>query len=714
MMKKFLHAALALVLLLAILLQPAAMAADLSLITEYFNTIPGGFDLKEYVESQNGPISIGGFTLNREDIIILDDCVVGDELEVRVCKAAENALVLDEHTLPAGCKTETRKEKKDPDDPNAKEESFLYLVGKPTKAGSYLFIVWTDRPLLCMIDVLKEKSADSTPSPNPTPQPASDIWTPGPAPLPIGTPQPTPDLIWTPGPAPLPIGTPQPTPTPYTYFTPAPDPTFYVPTPAPTPTPTPTPRPNLSVSITGDTRCRPGETVVLEAGVSGNNGAALLYQWYASMGPYSGPIEGANASRYIPDTSQAGVWTYYCIAGCYLGGSVVTAQSNSMTLTVAEVPVSGVEVERLPNKTSFLKGDRLDTTGLRLLVTYSDGSRQVVTDSYTATPTTFDRTGTQTVWITYNGRSCGYTVTVTDPVEAVTGIGLLTLPTKTSYKVGEQLNTAGLSIRAYMRDGSHYDVSSGLEVYPIYLQQAGEQTITVRYANRTCSFHVNVEEELRITGISLVSLPVNRSYIVGDTVNTTGLTLQVYTNRGTQTVTSGFTWTPRVVSSPGTQTITVLYGNYSDTFTVSVSTREAPRPTATPYPSYPTPTPYPSAYPSPTPLPMPTMAPTAVPTMTPGSTAAPASGTDPYVTATQTPAPVHTSAPARRSSGVNGVVKLLFIVALLSLAGLIGFIVYLRRNGGEDDGYEAPRQKSKGGEDDVFYDMFSDNSRKKK
>jgi hypothetical protein len=54
------------------------------------------------------------------------------------------------------------------------------------------------------------------------------------------------------------------------------------------------------------------------------------------------------------------------------------------------------------------------------------------------------------------------------------------------------------------------------------------------------------------------------------------------------------------------------------------------------------------------------------------------------VNPTPTVTPVHTPAPARRNTGVSTAVKVLFAVAVVSLGGLIGYVIYLRKTDGDE------------------------------
>ena len=132
---------------------------------------------------------------------------------------------------------------------------------------------------------------------------------------------------------------------------------------------------------------------------------------------------------------------------------------------------------------------------------------------------------------------------------------------------------------------------------------------------KTCTFTVAVQQARRVTGLSIQSLPANRSYTVGDTISTAGLVLQLQTTGGYETVTSGYTISPRVATTAGSQQITVNYEGLSTTYTIDVrSNIPYATPTPTPYygsttPSATMPTPLPAEEtvqvvdPTPTPTP---------------------------------------------------------------------------------------------------------------
>ena len=176
--------------------------------------------------------------------------------------------------------------------------------------------------------------------------------------------------------------------------------------------------------------------------------------------------------------------------------------------------------------------------------------------------------GAQTVIVNYGGKTATFTVNVQDVT--LSGIAIASNPTKTSYYVGDTLDTTGLKLTATYNNGTTQTITSGFTCTPTALSTAGAQTITVNYGGKTATFTVNVQD-VTLSGIAIASSPSKTSYYVGDTLDTTGLKLTAtYSNGTTQTITSGFTCTPTALSTAGVQTVTVNYGGKTATFTVNV------------------------------------------------------------------------------------------------------------------------------------------------
>ena len=251
------------------------------------------------------------------------------------------------------------------------------------------------------------------------------------------------------------------------------------------------------------------------------------------------------------------------------GSSQIKGATISIIVSKGKNEIKKISVNSLPTKTSYTVGDNLSTAGLSLTATYSDGSTQVVGSGFTCSPTTLNNTGTQTITVTYSGKTTTFNVTVN--AATVTGISVKSMPSKTSYTQGDTLSTSGLSLNVNSSNGTTQTVSSGFTCSPTTLNNTGTQTITVTYSGKTTSFNVTVNAAT-VTGISVKSMPSKTSYTQGDTLSTSGLSLNVsYSNGTTQTVSSGFTCSPTTLNNTGTQTITVTYSGKTTSFNVTVN-----------------------------------------------------------------------------------------------------------------------------------------------
>ena len=86
-----------------------------------------------------------------------------------------------------------------------------------------------------------------------------------------------------------------------------------------------------------------------------------------------------------------------------------------------------------------------------------------------------------------------------------------------------------------------------------------------------CEFENTTPATPQIERLSITSKPTKTVYMVGDTLNTTGLTLQAdYSDGSSRKVTNGFTCTPMTLQNAGQQTITVSYEKKTVTFQVTV------------------------------------------------------------------------------------------------------------------------------------------------
>lgn len=141
------------------------------------------------------------------------------------------------------------------------------------------------------------------------------------------------------------------------------------------------------------------------------------------------------------------------------------------------------------------------------------------------------------------------------------------MPTKARYFVGETFDSTGLVITAYYNDNTSEQVT-GYTLSSPDMSAYGSKTVTVTFDEKTVDFSILVVD---ITGIEIKTPPMKQEYLVGDTLDSTGLTVLVkYTDGTSETITSGFTVSELDSSSIGEKEITVTYKNHTAAFKVLV------------------------------------------------------------------------------------------------------------------------------------------------
>lgn len=277
------------------------------------------------------------------------------------------------------------------------------------------------------------------------------------------------------------------------------------------------------------------------------------------------------------NTKADGNGTTYAAGGTYSTDANATLYASWKSNTAATL--TGISVKTMPSKTIYNVGDTLNTANLVIRATYSDGSTKDLTSGFTCSPTKLSTAGTQTITVSYGGKTTTFKVTVNNPVATLTGVSVKTLPSKTTYNVGEYLNTTGLVLKASYSDGSTKDITSGYTCSPSKLSTAGKQTITVTYNGKTATFSVTVNSaSSKLKGVRIDDVTIN--YKSSATLKTTidavsGAKYSVkYESSDTKVVTvdgSGKVYGAKKGSATVKVTVTATDGSVvSDTCTVTV------------------------------------------------------------------------------------------------------------------------------------------------
>ena len=196
------------------------------------------------------------------------------------------------------------------------------------------------------------------------------------------------------------------------------------------------------------------------------------------------------------NTSVATISSDGTVKAVGYGTTVITAKTvngltSNCTINVKKEEVTSLTIATKPTKTNYYVGDTLNTAGLTLKAAYNNGTTQTITGGFTCTPTALSTAGVQTVTVNYGGKTATFTVNVQDVT--LSGIAIASNPTKTSYYVGDTLDTTGLKLTATYNNGTTQTITSGFTCTPTALSTAGAQTVTVNYGGKTATFTVNVE-----------------------------------------------------------------------------------------------------------------------------------------------------------------------------------------------------------------------------
>ncbi|MBQ7922654.1 MAG: bacterial Ig-like domain-containing protein [Clostridia bacterium] len=244
------------------------------------------------------------------------------------------------------------------------------------------------------------------------------------------------------------------------------------------------------------------------------------------------------------------------------------AAGSAVTLIVSrgELRVASIAILEKPAKLTYETGEKLDTAGLVLAVTYEDGSVQNITSGF-ATSYDFSSTGRKTVAVSFGDRKASFHVEVIGKAPAT--LSIRSKPTKTTYYVGESLDHTGLEVQITYGDGTVKVLTGGfLTTYNF--GKAGTAEVKVILDTLSTSFTVTVLEK-KVEYLELLRYPDKLSYYAGETFDATGMQLRAYyANDSLDVITSGWTIDVDMESMMGDCPVTVNYGGKSVSFMITV------------------------------------------------------------------------------------------------------------------------------------------------
>lgn len=175
----------------------------------------------------------------------------------------------------------------------------------------------------------------------------------------------------------------------------------------------------------------------------------------------------------------------------------VTFDEKTVGFSILVVDISAIEVKTMPTKIEYPKGDVFDTTGLSILVKYTDGTSEIKTSGFEVSGFNSSSVGEKTITVTYKTHTATFKVTVYD----LSGIRITSYPSKVYYKIGESFDPSGLTIAEVRQDGTEKEITD-YDISGFDSSTAGSKTITVSYnvtANGVSKFIGSDSFQIKVT-----------------------------------------------------------------------------------------------------------------------------------------------------------------------------------------------------------------------
>lgn len=175
----------------------------------------------------------------------------------------------------------------------------------------------------------------------------------------------------------------------------------------------------------------------------------------------------------------------------------VTFDEKTVDFSILVVDISGIEVKTMPVKNEYPKGDVFDTTGLSILVKYTDGTSETMTTGFEVSGFDSSSVGEKTITVTYKTHTTTFKVTVYD----LSGIRITSFPSKVYYKIGESFDPSGLTVAEVRQDGTEKEITD-YDISGFNSSTAGSKTITVSYnvtANGVSKFIGSDSFQIKVT-----------------------------------------------------------------------------------------------------------------------------------------------------------------------------------------------------------------------
>lgn len=235
--------------------------------------------------------------------------------------------------------------------------------------------------------------------------------------------------------------------------------------------------------------------------------------------------------------------------------------------------LSSISIKTKPNKLTYFEGEKINTKGMVLKLTYNDSSTKTADCCFSISPSTATNVGKQNIKVTYENKTTSFDIEVKKVV--VNKIAIKSLPYRTTYYVGEKFSSKGLSINLVKNNNYVDNLTTGFDVSikdDTVLNKEGKVNVTVKYQDYKVSFDINVISKKQ-SGLVLKSRPTKTDYLVGEGISYKGLELEYIENGKITNVSSKYKASlseGTVLNSSGSKKVKLTYNGKSVEFDINV------------------------------------------------------------------------------------------------------------------------------------------------
>ena len=220
----------------------------------------------------------------------------------------------------------------------------------------------------------------------------------------------------------------------------------------------------------------------------------------------------------------------------------------SIEIQRSDLEVKAIEITEQPTKTEYIEGQKIDTTGMVVIATYSDNTTSEIND-YEIDLKDALKISDEKVIVTYGGKTAEFAITVKE--NTVTKIEVTKWPTKTEYVEGQNFDATGMIVKATFLNGTEKEITD-------YTIENGNNLakntteVEIKYGELSAFVAVTVSKN-ELVSIEVTTNPTKTEYIEGQTFDKTGMIVTGTLLDGSNIEISGYSVTEKKLSTDDTK-----------------------------------------------------------------------------------------------------------------------------------------------------------------